>query len=597
MKKGTLHRTSFRFFYPLLVKMRGLGQNRLILVLSLVVGILSGLAAVVLKNLVHFIHTELVLLLDKDSESYLFLALPGVGILFTLLFVRYVIRDNLSHGVTKILYAMSRHKSRIKPHNTYSSMVASAMTIGFGGSVGAEAPIVYTGAAIGSNIGQMFRVNYKTLTLLVGCGAAGAIASIFKAPIAGLVFTLEILMLDLTMASIVPLLISAVSAATVSYFLLGRGVVFDYTVIRPFALHNIPYFIILGIFCGLVSLYFTRVLMKVESKFSQVKSPYKKWILGSVVLGLLVFLFPPLYGEGYDTLQALLDGRWSAIFDNSLLYSFQNEYWLLLLSLVMILATKVLATAATTGAGGIGGTFAPTLFMGGVAGFFVARLINQFSFIDVSESNFALVGMAGMMAGVMHAPLTAIFLIAEITGGYALFIPLMIASTISYMTIMYFEPHSIYTKRLAAKGDLLTHHKDKAVLTLMRIGAVVETDLSIINPDDSLGRLVKTISKSKRNIFPVVDNDGMMLGIVLLDDIRDIMFNADMYENTYVRELMSLPPDFIYLDEPMDSVMRKFEDTRAWNLPVVDKGRYVGFVSKSKIFNAYRDVLVQFSDE
>lgn len=581
----------------LLLITKQLGPKRLIIALSLLVGILSGLAAVVLKNTVHFTHAHLQRALERESESYLFLVLPGIGILITMLFVRYIVKDNISHGVSRILQAISRRESKIKPHNTYSSIVASTITIGFGGSVGAEAPIVLTGAAIGSNIGQFFRLNYRAITLLIGCGAAGAIASIFKAPLAGLVFTFEVLMLDLTTASLIPLLISAVSAASVSYFLLGRDVVFAYQVVKPFFLKNIPYFILLGLFCGMVSLYFTRFAMAIEGRYSRVKNPFRKWLVGSITLGLMIFVFPPLYGEGYETLQALLDGRSSEIFNNSLFYSFQNEYWLLLLTLLVLLAFKVIAMASTTGAGGIGGTFAPTLFMGGVAGFFVARLINHVGFIDVSESNFALVGMAGMMAGVMHAPLTAVFLIAELTGGYALFIPLIITSTISFITIRYFEPHSIYTKQLAARGELLTHHKDKAVLTLLQLGKVVETDFSTLHPDDTLGRVVRVVRNSKRNIFPVVDKKGNLLGVVLLDDIRQIMFSPELYDSTFVRELMTVPPDFVVIDESMESVMRKFEATQAWNLPVVDGGKYVGFVSKSKIFSAYRSVLMQFSEE
>jgi len=581
----------------LLVYSRLIGRRRLILILSFVIGILSGLAAVVLKNTIHLLNELLQLILDKSSFNLLFLALPGVGIIIAMLYVRYFVKDNIGHGVSRVLFAISKGGGKIKKHNTYSSMVASTITIGFGGSVGAEAPVVLTGSAIGSSIGQFFRLNYRTLTLLIGCGAAGAIASIFKAPLAGLVFTIEVLMLDLTMSSIVPLLISAVSAASVSYFLLGRGVVFDYQVVRPFYLHNIPWFILLGVFCGLVSAYFIRLSLKIEGKYKKISNPYKKWIIGSLVLGGLIFVFPPLYGEGYSTLQTLLDGRSSELLKSSPFASFQNDYWLLLIALIMILATKVVATASTTGGGGVGGTFAPSLFMGGVAGYFVAKLINQFNFIDVSESNFALVGMAGMMAGVMHAPLTAIFLIAEMTGGYALFIPLMITSTISFITILYFEPHSIYTKQLAARGELITHHKDKAVLTILQLENVIEKDFAIVNPNDSLGYLVKVISQSKRNVFPVVDNDGAFMGVVLLDEIREVMFNTELYESTYVRDYLTFPPDFINMNESMECVMRKFEETNSWNLPVLDNDKYVGFVSKSKIFSAYRGVLVQFSEE
>ncbi len=576
---------------------RSLGERRITLILSFVIGLLSGVAGVVLKNTLHWVRDFVGGLVPMNTASLLYFGLPTIGILLALLFVRYLIKDDLSHGVTKVLYSISRQGSKLKAHHMFSSIFGSALTIGFGGSVGAEAPIVLTGSAIGSNVGNFFRMNYKTRTLLIGCGAAGAIASIFKAPIAGIVFTLEVLMLDLTTASIVPLLISAVTASSVSYFLMGRNVVFTYDVIRPFALHNIPWFVLLGIFCGLVSLYFIRTIWRIEKRFKQTRSPYKKWIVGTIILGALIFVFPPLFGEGYDVLQALLDGRSEYIFHNSPLYEFQNNYWLLIGSLFLIIALKAVATAVTNGAGGVGGIFAPSLFIGGISGFLVAKLINQFNFIDVSESNFALVGMAGTMAGVMHAPFMAIFLIAEITGGYALFVPLMITSTIAYLTIMYFEPHSIYTKRLAMRGELITHHKDKAVLTLLNLSKVIETDFLPIEPTETLGSLVKKVSQSRRNVFPVVTTDGKFVGIVMLDDIRPIMFDASRYDTTTVQEIMNLPPEIITINESMESVMNKFEYSKAWNLPVVDGDKYVGFVSKSKIFSVYRNLLIEFSEE
>ncbi len=586
-----------RFFYKLVIKIRGLGEKRLLLILSGIVGILSGLSAVILKNTVYFTRDILQKVMEEGTFSFLYLALPGIGIAITVLYIKYFVKDNIGHGVSRILYAISRKGSKLKRHNTYSSMVSSTITIGFGGSVGAEAPIVLTGAAIGSNIGQFFRLNFKTITLLLGCGAAGAIASIFKAPLAGLVFTLEVLMLDLTMASIVPLLIAAVTATTISYFLLGGDVTFAYEIVEPFALYKIPFFILLGIFCGLLSFYFTRTTLRVEKRFSAISNPYKKTIIGAVILGLLIFLFPPLYGEGFNTLQSLFDGEPTSLLNNSLLHPFRDNPWIILLSLGFILIFKVYAMAVTTGAGGVGGIFAPTLFMGGVAGFFLSKLLNTTLRTDLNEGNFTLIGMGGMMAGVMHAPLTAIFLIAELTGGYALFIPLMITATIAYLTIIYFEPHSIYTKRLADRGELITHHKDKAVLTLMSLGKVVENDFERVCPEDTLGNLVKAISRSRRNIFPVTDSKEMLLGVVLLDDVRELMFESDKYKSIRVKDLMSIPPDHIQYNEPMDSVMEKFEDSGAWNLPVVDEGRYVGFLSKSKIFSAYRNMLVQFSDE
>lgn len=576
---------------------RSLGERRVTLILSFIIGLLSGVAGVALKNTLHWVRNFIGGLVPMDTTNILYFGLPAIGILLTLLFVRYLIKDDLSHGVSKVLYSISRQGSKLKPHNVFSSMVGSALTISFGGSVGAEAPIVLTGSAIGSNVGNFFRMNYKIRTLLIGCGAAGAIASIFKAPIAGIVFTLEVLMLDLTTASIVPLLISAVSASSVSYFLLGRNVVFDYSVIRPFALHNIPWFVLLGIFCGLVSLYFIRTIWGIEKRFKRTRSPYKKWISGTLILGALIYVFPPLFGEGYDVLQALLDGRPEYIFHNSPLYEFQNSYWLLIGSLFLIIALKAVATAVTNGAGGVGGIFAPSLFIGGISGFLVAKLINQLNFIDISESNFALVGMAGTMAGVMHAPFMAIFLIAEITGGYALFVPLMITSTIAFLTIMYFEPHSIYTKRLALRGELITHHKDKAVLTLLNVNKVIETDFMTVEPTETLGALVKKVSQSRRNIFPVVTPELKLVGVVSLDDIRPIMFDASQYDTLTIQEIMTLPPEIISANESMESVMNKFESSKAWNLPVVDGDKYLGFVSKSKIFSVYRNLLIEFSEE
>ncbi len=576
---------------------RRLDERRITLILSFAIGLFSGVAGVALKNTLHWVRSSIGGIVPMNSTSLIYFGLPALGILITLLFTRYLIKDDLSHGVSKVLYSISRLGGNIKPHNMFSSILGSALTIGFGGSVGAEAPIVYTGSAIGSNVGRFFRMDYKTRVLLIGCGAAGAIASIFKAPLAGIVFTLEVLMLDLTTSSIVPLLISAVTASSVSYLLMGSNVVFSYEVIRPFALHNIPWFIMLGLFCGFVSLYFIRTVMGIEKIFKLTTSPYKKWLLGSIVLGVLIFIFPPLFGEGYDVLQALLDGRSSYIFYNSPLYDFQNNYWLLIASLLLLIFLKAVATAVTTGAGGVGGIFAPSLFIGGAAGYLLAKLINLANFINVSESNFALVGMAGTMAGIMHAPLMAIFLIAEITGGYTLFIPLMITSTIAFLTIMYFEPYSVYTKRLAQRGELITHHKDKAVLTLLNVEKVIETDFIPVFTTETLGSLVKKVSQSRRNIFPVVTEDYKFVGVVSLDNIRPVMFDASQYDKLKVQDLMNLPPETININDHMENVMKKFEYSNAWNLPVVDGDQYIGFVSKSKIFSVYRKLLVEFSKE
>lgn len=578
-------------------RVRNIPHRNFVLVLSVVVGIFSGLAAVILKNSIHFLHRFLTEGFDLTDWNYLYLLYPMAGIFITMLYVRFIVKDDISHGVTKILYAISKKGSNLKTHNSFTSIIASTFTIGFGGSVGAEAPIVLTGASIGSSLGRFFHLNYKTITLLIGCGAAGAIAGIFKAPMAGLMFTLEVLMLDLTLVSIVPLLLAAVSAASIAYFFLGEGAEFTFHLEAPFQLENLPFYVILGVVGGLVSLHMTWGTLFLEKKIALIKNPYIKWAGGGLILSVLIFIFPPLYGEGYDTIIALLSGNHYAVVQNSVFYAYRDSDLLILLFLALIIGFKVVASTATNGSGGVGGIFAPTLFMGGVTGYFLARLLNSFGFIDLPLSHFTLVGMAALMAGVMHAPLTAIFLIAEITNGYELFIPLITVSTISFLTNKYFESHTIYTKRLARRGELITHHKDKAVLTLMRLNKVIETDFLSVHPEQTLGELVKIIAKARRNIFPVLDEHKRLLGIVLLDDIREIMFNHELYYTTRVRHVMTVPPAFIEIDENMDEVMKKFEDTGAWNLPVVEKGKYLGFVSKSKIFSVYRKVLIHFSDE
>ena len=575
-------------------------EKHFILMLSFLVGLFTAFAALILKYLIHFIQNFLTDNFDSTEANYLYLVYPVVGIFLAGLFVRNIVKDDISHGVTKILYAISRRQGRIKRHNIWSSTIASAITIGFGGSVGAEAPIVLTGSAIGSNLGSLFKMEQRTLMLLVGCGAAGAISGIFKAPIAGLVFTIEVLMIDLTMSSLLPLLITSVTAATVSYVVTGQEAMFKFHMDQPFLLERIPYVILLGIFCGLVSLYFTRAMNVVENFYARFKGVYSKLVLGGVMLSILIFLFPPLYGEGYDTIELLLNGisnmEWDTVMNNSLFYGYGN---LLLVYLLLIVLFKVFASAATNGGGGCGGIFAPSLFLGCIAGFIFSHFSNELGiFPGLPEKNFALMGMAGVMSGVMHAPLTGVFLIAELTGGYDLFLPLMIVAVSSYLTIIVFEPHSIYSMRLAKKGELLTHHKDKAVLTLMKMENVVETDFVTVHPEMDLGELVKAISTSHRNVFPVTDKNGVLLGIVLLDDIRNIMFRQELYHRFTVNKLMTSVPARLFDTDSMEQVMKTFDDTKAWNLPVVDRdGRYLGFVSKSKIFNSYRQVLVHFSED
>ncbi len=578
-------------------------EKTLIVLLSLFVGILAGLAAMVLKWLIHFISGCLTSGVSISGANYVYIIYPVVGVLLACWYVRNVVRDNISHGVTRVLYAISQNKSRLKPHNMYTSVIASSVTIGFGGSVGAEGPIVYTGAAIGSNLGQAFRLSPRVLMILVGCGAAAGIAGIFKAPIAGMLFTLEVLMLDLTTVTVMPLLISSITAASVAYIFTGYDLEFFFVQSEPFVIGRLPYFIALGIFCGLISLYFTRVMNLMERLFGRLGKPWRKTLVGSVILAGLVFMFPPLYGEGYGAINSLLNGDPSSIVDGSVFYGDRGHAWFIILYIGLIIATKAFATSATNGAGGVGGTFAPSLYVGCMTGFFFAFLLNSLGLIPegsdpLSVKNFALMGMAGVMSGVMHAPLMGIFLTAEMTGGYELFLPLLTVSALSYGTIRIFEPYSIYTMRLARQGKLLTHHKDRAVLTLMKMDSVIETDFLPVNPDMNLKQMVDTIAQSSRNLFPVLDADRKLLGVVVLDDIRNIMFRPDLYRRMYVRRFMSSPPAKLSTEDSMERVMKIFDDTGAWNLPVVNpEGVYVGFVSKSKIFNSYRRVLRHYSED
>jgi chloride channel protein, CIC family len=572
-------------------------QVKLVYFLSLVVGLLSALAAALLKYSIHYMHKILTEGITSQSGSYLYLAYPLIGMFLTFLFVRYIVKDNIGHGISRILYSISRNKSRLKAHNTWTSIIASTLTIGFGGSVGAEAPIVLTGSSIGSAIGRFFKLNYKNITLLIGCGAAGAISGIFKAPIAGIVFTLEILMLDLTISSIVPLLISSVTAATVAYFLMGDKVLFNFNIIGAFNISNIPWYLLLGVISGLISLYFSKMTLFLEGSYSKITNAYLRLILGGIVLGGLIYLFPPFYGEGYDTIMLLLKGNPDIVFNNSIFSQFSGSFSVVILFMSGLVLLKVVASSSTNGAGGVGGIFAPTLFIGGINGYLVAGILKNVTSIDLPDNRFVLVGMAGMMAGVMHAPLTAIFLIAEITGGYNLLIPLIITSTVAYITTRSFEKHSIYHIQLAESGDLITHDKDKAVLTRMNWKKEIETDLLKVKPTDTLGELVKIIARSKRNLFPVVDEFNILEGVVSLDDVREIMFQQELYKTIIMKELMTIPPSYIDKKENIETVMETFRKTGAWNLPVLDDGYYVGFISKSRIYSTYRELIVEFSEE
>ena len=574
-------------------------ENQFLIFLSLIIGIICGFAAQLLKYMIHLISGLLISHVNLTHANYIYLIYPAVGILASFLIVKYLVKDNISHGVTRVLYAISQHKSRLKKKFTWASLLTSSITIGFGGSVGAEGPIVYTGAAIGSNIGQAFRLSPKVLMILVGCGAAAGIAGIFRAPIAGMLFTLEVLMIDLTAVTVMPLLISSISASVVAYVLEGYNAEFFFSLSEPFLTKKIPYTIILGLICGMVSLYFTKMMFFSENIFSKIKRNSTRFVFGSIIVIILIFLFPPLYGEGYEAINKLLEGDASSILQGTFFYFDRHSIWFIAIYIGLIIFSKVFATSATNGAGGVGGTFAPSLFVGAMTGFLFAYILNNLDIgIELSQKNFALIGMAGVMSGVMHAPLMAIFLTAEMTGGYDLFLPLLIVSTLSYMTIKAFIPYSIYSLRLAKTGELMTHAKDKTVLTLLSIDSLVEKDFISVKPSMTLREMVDVISKSNRNLFPVVNPDGGFIGVVLLDEIRNIMFRRDLYDKMTVNRFMAMPPARILITDSMEKVMKTFDDTNVWNLPVVDQNnKYVGFVSKSKIFNSYRDVLRKYSDD
>ncbi len=572
-------------------------DRQLMIILAVLTGLLAALGTYVFESLLHGIKWALVSWFPVDSAGWLYLVYPAVGIILATLFVRYVIKDNISEGVTRVLYAMSKGGSRIRPHNCYSSIVGGATTIGFGGSVGPEAPIVLTGAAIGSNVGRFMRLNYRNTTLLLSCGAAAALAAIFKAPITGVIFVLEILMLDITMGAILPLIIATVTATSITFFLTGFDPVLPITAPPGFKLYNIPMYVALGITCGLMSYYFKSVNQRIGAWFSRMPRQLHKWIAGGAILGLLIFIFPPLYGEGYDGFIQLMKGDTDALFNNSLFYKYREVAWVVVVYLVMILFFKVVAMASTNAAGGVGGTFAPSLFVGAFTGGTMAFICNAWLGFDLPIISFTLVGMAGVMSGVMNAPLTSIFLIAELSSGYGLFIPLMTVSSISFAVGYYFDPYSVYTKKLHQSGELLTHNKDRSVLVFLDLNALVETDFHAIDEKATLGDLVKLISKMRRNIFPVLDKDGKLMGVVQLDQLRADMFDPAKY-GTPIVHYMTQPPDKILPNEHIQSVLDAFEETRAWMLPVVDKGgRYLGFISKSQILAAYRHKLMEISEE
>jgi chloride channel protein, CIC family len=589
-------------FNDLLVKfliwrLKHISNNNFVLMLAGLVGVISGLAAVTLKSSVHLIQRFLEKNMDVTGVNFLYLFYPLIGILLTMLVAKYFFNEKLGHGITQILYTISKKSSIVKSGMMYSRMFTSALTVGFGGSVGLEAPIVVTGSAIGSNLAQLTHLNYKKRTLLIACGASGAISAIFNSPIAGVIFAIEVILAEATINKFIPILISSVTGSLVSLILLGDDILFTFRIQDQFSAGDVPYYILFGIVCGVASVHFTRVTYLVEKWVIRIKNRFNRALLGGIGLAIIILIFPPIYGEGYNTIKLLLDGNAADIFQRSFFYSQNNNTFALIIFLFCIVVIKPVASALTLGSGGSGGIFAPSLFMGGLTGYLFAASNNYLIPGTISTSNFTLVGMCGVMSGVLHAPLTAIFLIAEITGGYTLFVPLMLVSAISFTTTMYFEKHSLYTKNLIESGDLIQHDKDRYVLSLIDIKKVIESDLLTISEDAKLGQLVELVKKSKRNIFPVVSERDELRGIITLDDVRDVMFDDEARLNVRVKSLMQKAPTEVYPSDDMQTVMNKFEVTQAWNLPVIENGKYLGLVSKSRIFNAYRNQLIQQDKE
>ncbi len=579
-------------------RIKHLSTRNFVLLLGTFIGVVSGLAAVLLKESVHFIQTLLTSEFDTAFANYYYLGYPLVGILITVFLAKYLFREPFGHGVTGVLYDISKKSGISRRSKMYSNLVGSAFTVGFGGSVGLEGPIVVTGSAIGSNVGRLMHLQPKKRALLIGCGAAGAISAIFNSPIAGVLFSIEVILTEISIDAFIPLLISSVAGSIISISLLGDNVLFSFKLTDSFSAQDVPYYIILGIGCGLISLYFTRVIYYVENLLKFTKGQIRKAMVGGLLLGLCIFLLPPMYGEGYEIIKSLLNGEEQQILNNSLFSGYADNRIVFMLFLLAIILVKPIATALTIGSGGNGGIFAPSLFLGGISGYFFAKLINSFHIVEtISPANFTLVGMCGVMSGVLHAPLTGIFLIAEITSGYTLFVPLMLVSAISYTTIYYFEKYSLYTKSLVRKGYLIPNDRDRLVLNQINILSLVEKDLYTIRPTATLGDLVKLVRKSRRNIFPVVNQEKELVGIITLDDIREIMFDKDAQTNVSIESIMHSPPDKVSSEEKMQDVMDKFEKSGAWNLPVIDHGKYVGLVSKSRIFDAYRTRLIRHQRE
>jgi len=582
----------------LIWRVKHISHKQFILLMSLIVGVGSGLIAAFIKNTAHSLGDYLRSSTESSNwNNYSLLILPLIGILATVIWNKYIVRKPESNGFPTILYAIAKRSGIMKRHHMFSSIISSIVTAGFGGSIGLEAPAASSASSLSSNLARVLHLTFKDRMLLIGCATAGTIASIFNAPIAALILAMEVLMLDLTMASIIPLLIASVSATISSQLIIGEALVLQIENVESFNVANMPFYILLGVFCGLLSVLFSKVFFKTTSLLKKIKHKISRAVWGGLFLGILLFLIPPLFGEGFSTINLLLADKGNEIISGSYIESICTTETALFVLIFIMLLFKIIATSVTIGVGGIGGVFAPSLFLGSALGYVFAKVINHFFWIDLSISNFSLVSMAGLVAGVLHAPLTAIFLIAEITSGYELFIPLMTVAAISYVSSKYFIPHSLFNLQLALKGELMTHNKDKAVLMQMQLEKLVERNFSVINPEMNLGELVKVVADSKRNIFPVVDEKNIFLGIISLDDIRKVMFDHSLYTQITVQDLMHEPLGSIKLYDPMDKVMAKFKETGAWNLAVTCHGEYVGFISKSKLFSNYRRKLVEFSEE
>ena len=579
----------------LIWRLRHINNRSFILILSVLIGIASGMTALVLKTAVYRGREFLLEGINWSYQNYLFFLYPMIGVGLTLVFRKYILRDLAKHNLTSLLHAISKRNSIVKLHKTYSSVIGAIITAGFGGSIGLESPIISSGAAIGSNMGRNFHLDYKEITLMLACGASGAIAAIFNTPIAAIVFALEVLLIDLSRFSLIPLLMASVSGAITTKLFLDEDILIEFAIIHPFVIRDIPFFILLGIFSGLVSVYFTKTFLWIEKRFEQFKFLRNKMLIGGLSLGILIFYFPALYGEGYNTVKALVGGNLAEVFRSSLFEDYTDVWYMVVIFIGALVFFKVIAASITLGAGGIGGIFAPSVFTGAMLGFLFVFVYNHFELGEpLSESNFTLVGMASVLGGVLHAPLTGIFLIAEITSGYELIVPLMLSTTISFITVKSLQKESIITAQLAKRGELITHNKDLAVLRFMKLSKVIETDLISISEDGNLGDLVKVISKSKRNIFPVLTEEGYLIGIILLDEVREIMFNSELYSMP-ISNFMIMPPASIAFTDSMEKVLAKFKETGVWNLPVLDQGKYVGFVSKSKLFSAYRQHLLDIT--